>query len=125
MIKSYEIDKKSENMRIDRWIRNFIGNSIKFSKNLTTVSVESDKDTLSIIIDDDGLGFPNDILDILGEPYIKSKTPSSRSGLGLGTFLGKTLLNRKNAEVFFKNKGLHNGARVIIKWKLKDLNTNF
>tara|TARA_B100000700_G_scaffold262765_1_gene299515 strand:+ start:427 stop:1326 length:900 start_codon:yes stop_codon:yes gene_type:complete len=26
MIKSYEIDKKSENMRIDRWIRNFIGN---------------------------------------------------------------------------------------------------
>ena len=106
-------------------IRNFIGNSIKFSKNLTTVSVESDKDTLSIIIDDDGLGFPNDILDILGEPYIKSKIPSSRSGLGLGTFLGKTLLNRKNAEVYFKNKGLHNGARVIIKWKLKDLNTNF
>ena len=67
----------------------------------------------------------NDILDILGEPYIKSKIPSSRSGLGLGTFLGKTLLNRKNAEVFFKNKGLHNGARVIIKWKLKDLHTNF
>ena len=106
-------------------IRNFIGNSIKFSKNLITVSVESDNDTLSIIIDDDGLGFPNDILDILGEPYIKSKIPSSRSGLGLGTFLGKTLLNRKNAEVFFKNKGLHNGARVIIKWKLKDLKTNF
>ena len=80
-------------------IRNFIGNSIKFSKNLTTVSVESDNDTLSVIIDDDGLGFPNDILDILGEPYIKSKIPSSSSGLGLGTFLGKTLLNRKNAEV--------------------------
>ena len=106
-------------------IRNFIGNSIKFSKSLTTVSVESDNNTLNIIIDDDGLGFPNDILDILGEPYIKSKIPSTRSGLGLGTFLGKTLLNRKNAEVFFKNKGLHNGARVIIKWKLKDLNTNF
>ena len=35
------------------------------------------------------------------------------------------LSKKYNAEVFFKNKGLHNGARVIIKWKLKDLNTNF
>jgi len=105
-------------------IRNFIGNSIKFSKTQVTLSIESDNKNLNILIDDDGQGFPNDILEILGEPYIKSKMSSKSSGLGLGTFLGKTLLNRKNAEVIFQNNGLHGGARVIIKWKLIDLNTS-
>ena len=37
----------------------------------------------------------------LGEPYIRSKNPAvnSKSGLGLGIFIGKTLLERMKANV--------------------------
>ena len=44
------------------------------------------------------------MLNILGEPYIKSKSKEVRlnSGLGLGTFLGKTLLERQGAILKFK-----------------------
>ena len=43
--------------------------------------------------------FHKDVLKIFlfGEPYIKSKSKKlkSKSGIGLGTFIGKTLLERK------------------------------
>ena len=41
---------------------------------------------------------------------------SSNSGLGLGTFLGKTLLERQNAKLSFKRNSDLGGAQVIITW---------
>ena len=72
---------------------------------------------------DDGPGFSEDIIDVLGEPYIRSKDEiiSSKSGLGLGTFIGKTLLERMKANVKFDKCHKLNGALVIIKWQTKDL----
>ena len=57
------------------------------------------------------------------EPYIKSKSKelSSNSGLGLGTFLGKTLLERQNAKLLFKRNSDLGGALVIISWSAKSL----
>ena len=55
-------------------LRNFIGNAIKFSKSKIEIVLTSDKNNLQIEINDDGPGFPDDIIDILGEPYIKSKS---------------------------------------------------
>ena len=59
----------------------------------------------------------------LGEPYIRSTDQSyiSKHGLGLGTFIGKTLLEKNFAVINFKNSEENNGAEVIIKWKNKDL----
>ena len=53
------------------------------------MKIDSNETEVSIKIQDDGPGFPDDILEFIGEPYIKSKTTSNKSGLGLGTFLGK------------------------------------
>ena len=49
-----------------------------------------------LLADDGNAGFPEDVIEILGEPYIKSKSlqVASNSGTGLGTFLGKTLLEK-------------------------------
>ena len=62
-------------------------------------------------------------MDILGEPYIRSKNKviNSKSGLGLGTFIGKTLLERMKASVNFDKCHETNGAMVTIKWQTKDL----
>jgi len=60
---------------------------------------------------------------VLGEPYIRSKNKiiSSKSGLGLGTFIGKTLLERMKANVKFDKCRKTNGAMVTVKWQTKDL----
>ena len=104
-------------------LRNFIGNAVKFAKQNILISILSDNINLYILIEDDGPGFPEDIIEALGEPYIKSKSKSLQrnAGLGLGTFLGKTLLERKSAVISFLNDSSLNGAKVKIKWSIKDL----
>ena len=107
-------------------LRNFIGNAVKFSKSKVEIILKSNTEQIEILINDNGPGFPDDVLEILGEPYIKSKSKevSNNAGTGMGTFLGKTLLERKLARVFFsKDKNL-GGASVKITWQL-DKKTNF
>jgi two-component system sensor histidine kinase RegB len=103
-------------------LRNFIGNAVKFSKTKVEIILTSDEKIIEIKINDDGPGIPEDIISKIGEPYIKSKSKklSSNSGLGLGTFLGKTLLERKNAKLLFRRKGKLGGALVLISWRPKD-----
>jgi two-component system sensor histidine kinase RegB len=103
-------------------LRNFIGNAVKFSKSRVTIILRSDEKTIEIKINDDGPGIPEDIIEKIGEPYIKSKSKelSSNSGLGLGTFLGKTLLERKNAKLIFKRNDELGGASVLISWRPED-----
>ena len=99
-------------------LRNFIGNAVKFSKSEVNIKIISNKKIIEIIINDDGPGIPEDIINKIGEPYIKSKSKelNSNAGLGLGTFLGKTLLERQNAKLQFKKKGELGGALVTISW---------
>ena len=104
-------------------LRNFIGNANKFSKSKVFINIKSDNDITEIIIEDDGEGYPNDVLRKIGEPYIKSYKSSikSKSGLGLGIFIGKSLLEKNYANILCRNSETRSGAEVNIKWKNKDL----
>ena len=102
-------------------IRNFVGNAVKFSKKNININLVGNNQTTTLQISDDGPGFPEDIYKIIGEPYIstKSKKLKSKAGLGLGTFIGKTLLERKKANIEFL-KSSNGGALVEISWNNKD-----
>jgi len=104
-------------------LRNFIGNANKFSKDKIFINVKSDASITEIIIEDDGDGYPKDVLRKIGEPYIKSYKSSvkSQSGLGLGIFIGKTLLEKNYATILCRNSETRSGAEVSVKWKNKDL----
>ena len=104
-------------------LRNFIGNANKFAKEKIFITINSDSEITEIIIEDDGDGFPKDILEKIGEPYIrtKEKNYNNKSGLGLGIFIGGTLLERNYAKVTCRNSITRNGAEVIIRWNNKDL----
>ena len=103
-------------------LRNFIGNAVKYSNSKVNIDLEAYNDEIKIKISDDGPGFPADIVNIIGEPYIstKSKKLKLKAGLGLGTFIGKTLLERKKAKIEFTNL-YKSGAQVEISWKKNDL----
>ena len=45
----------------------------------------------------------------------------SKEGLGLGLFIGKTLLEKNFASVNCKNSETRSGAEVIIKWNNREL----
>jgi len=123
------VEKNKINPQIDRTLeityglRNFIGNAVKYSNSFVDISLESNNKITEVKVCDDGPGFSEDILDVLGEPYIRSKDKiiSTKSGLGLGTFIGKTLLERMKADVKFDKCPKTNGAMVVISWQTKDL----
>jgi len=123
------LDQYSNSLNITKSIeivyglRNFIGNADKFSKSKVFINIKSDNDITEIIIEDDGEGYPNDVLRKIGEPYIKSYKSSikSKSGLGLGIFIGKTLLEKNYASILCRNSQTRSGAEVNIRWKNKDL----
>ncbi|MFL2894332.1 MAG: ActS/PrrB/RegB family redox-sensitive histidine kinase [Candidatus Pelagibacter sp.] len=121
-LNSINIKKSSE---IIYGLRNFIGNANKFSKKKIEIFLNSNNDITEITIRDDGPGFPRDLIDKqkLGEPYIRSANEMyvSKHGLGLGTFIGKTLLEKNFAIINFKNSSLNGGAEVNIKWENKYL----
>ena len=106
-------------------LRNFIGNANKFTNKKIEISLFNKEKSTVLKIVDDGNGFPEDLIskEKLGEPYIRSvdKINKSITGLGLGTFIGKTLLEKNFASVKFKNSKITGGAEVIIEWRDKDL----
>ncbi len=115
--------KISKSIEIVYGLRNFIGNANKFSNNSIFINLKSDSEVTEIIIEDDGPGYPRDILSKIGEPYLKSNfsKDKSKEGLGLGLFIGKTLLEKNFASVNFRNSKTRSGAEVIIRWKNKEL----
>ena len=116
------ISKSSE---IIYGLRNFVGNANKFSKKKIDILIETEKNNTIVKIIDDGNGFPKNLLksEKLGEPYIRTfdSVNNSKQGLGLGTFIGKTLLEKNYAIVKFKNLKESGGAEVKIEWKNSDL----
>jgi len=115
--------KITKSIEIVYGLRNFIGNANKFSKKKIFINLRSDNVSTIIVIEDDGDGFPGDILSKIGEPYLKStkNTYKDKSGLGLGLFIGKTLLEKNFASINCKNSETRSGAEITIKWKNKDL----
>ena len=114
--------KITKSMEIIYGLRNFIGNANKFSSNKIFITLKSNNDFTEITIEDDGKGYSSDILSKIGEPYLKgNKNNNDKTGLGLGIFIGKTLLEKNFATINCRNSKTRGGAEVIIKWQNTDL----
>tara|TARA_B100001063_G_scaffold229830_1_gene242390 strand:- start:741 stop:2021 length:1281 start_codon:yes stop_codon:yes gene_type:complete len=115
--------KISKSIEIIYGLRNFIGNANKFAKEKIFITLISNDAYSEIIIEDDGSGYPNEILSKIGEPYLRTLKDENKAqaGLGLGIFIGKTLLEKNFATIHCGNSKTKFGAEVTIKWKNQDL----
>ena len=117
------VKKITKSIEIVYGLRNFIGNANKFSKETIYINLKSDSEITEITVEDDGNGYPKDVLSTIGEPYLKTKDPieKTKTGLGLGLFIGKTLLEKNFASINCRNSQTRSGAKIVIKWNNKDL----
>ena len=95
----------------------------KPSMGVVKLAASQEGDHILLTIEDDGNGYPKDVLSKIGEPYLRTKDPidKSKAGLGLGLFIGKTLLEKNFASINCRNSKTRSGAEVIIKWNNRDL----
>ncbi|MGD9543499.1 MAG: ActS/PrrB/RegB family redox-sensitive histidine kinase [Methylocystis sp.] len=102
---------------------NLVENAMDFAETHVKIDAWWSPSYVTIAIQDDGPGFSPDILDRLGDPYLRGRPTERRkksdaeSGLGLGLFIAKTLLERSGAFVETTNVSPpRTGAIVKVTW---------
>jgi two-component system sensor histidine kinase RegB len=101
---------------------NLIENAVSFAASEVQLTARWNATHVVLTIVDDGQGFAPEMMDNIGEPYTTSrryedKGDKGHSGLGLGLFIAKTLLERSGATVTFSNQPPpRGGASVQISW---------
>ena len=100
---------------------NLLENAVDFAGSQVRFTCEWTRDQITFTIEDDGEGFPQNIIEKIGEPFVSGRSgmkENSGGGLGLGLFIAKTLLERNGAQLDFSNKTGKNGsgAKVMIIW---------
>ena len=104
---------------------NIIENAADYAESRVEISAEWDGQSVVVVIADNGPGFKPDVIDNLGEPYVTTRSAGRKerksgaklSGLGLGFFIAKTLLERSGARVHLENRAAPDrGAVVRVTW---------
>lgn len=104
---------------------NIIENATEFASSRVDVAATWSTAGLAVTISDDGPGFPAEIMDNIGEPYVTTRPAETEdgmldedsTGLGLGFFIAKTLLERSGATVSLANRTRGGpGAVVTVSW---------
>lgn len=101
---------------------NLIENAVGFAASEVQIDARWTDEAVRVTISDDGPGFAPELMDSIGEPYITTRRYQDRgdkghSGLGLGFFIAKTLLERSGATVNFSNRDQPlTGAIIQIVW---------
>jgi two-component system sensor histidine kinase RegB len=102
-------------------VGNILENAVDFARDAVEVNAWWNAETVQIVISDDGPGIAPHMLKRIGEPYVSRRPISDdqggHTGLGLGVFIARTLLERTGAKVAFRNKIFpDHGAVVQISW---------
>jgi two-component system sensor histidine kinase RegB len=102
---------------------NIAENAVDFAKSRASIQAWWNKETVTIVIADDGPGVAPHVLARLGEPYITTRAAAQREedetggGLGLGLFIAKTLLERSGAAMRIVNAlPPATGAQATVVW---------
>ncbi len=90
---------------------NLVDNAFQFAESRVDLAVRPGRAGLALAIEDDGPGFPAEVLDWVGEPFLASRR---EGGMGLGIFIAVTLLARTGGRAHFDNTA--RGARVTVAW---------
>jgi two-component system sensor histidine kinase RegB len=104
-------------------LANLVDNAVDFAATVVAIEASWSADQVRIEIRDDGPGFAPEVLLRVGEPYVTTRGAGQRrddgdaSGLGLGLFIAKTLIERSGAQLSFTNASApRQGAIVRIIW---------
>ena len=101
---------------------NLVENAVDFARERVDITADWTADAVTVVIADDGPGFAPEVISRIGEPYVRSRRlrrmyATGDTGMGLGFFIAKTLLERSGAKLTFVNRNFpERGAVVSVRW---------
>lgn len=108
---------------LQRAISNLLDNSIKYARRIDpriTIEIRHDQEYLSLMISDNGIGIPEDQLNLITEPFYRIDQSRSRkiAGSGLGLTLVKEIIERHHGHLNIESK-MDEGTTISIQLPLK------
>ena len=98
---------------------NLLDNASDFARSEIVVEAHWTADTVSVEVRDDGPGFAPEVMLRIGEPYVTTRGDGhggdehgGHSGLGLGLFIAKTLIERSGAQLTLSNAAPPTGGAI-------------
>jgi signal transduction histidine kinase len=90
---------------IRRAVRNLVENAVRYGGD-AHVTLRSEPDFLVTVIDDDGLGIPEDKLEEVFQPFVRLEASrnSATGGVGLGLTLARTIAREHGGDVTLENR---------------------
>ncbi|MFW9854232.1 MAG: sensor histidine kinase, partial [Candidatus Thorarchaeota archaeon] len=105
--------------KMSQAIRNILENAIHYTGH-GNISIRVTRDSLQenlvLTVEDDGIGFQPEQLQDLGKPFMTFHP--SHSGLGLGLYLTKQIIEDHGGELTVSSSGYQKGTTVTIKLPL-------
>ena len=87
---------------------NIIENAARFANKKLKISEIDDNESVSVIIEDDGPGIPDDKKEAAMQPFVRLDESRSEStgGTGLGLSIAKTAIENHGGQIFLENSNL-------------------
>jgi signal transduction histidine kinase len=97
-------------LRMRQVLNNLLGNAVKFTPEggQITLDVEDIRDEVRFTVRDNGPGIPGEALSHIFEPYWQVR--KTRSGMGLGLFIAKTLVEAHGGRIWVESDLGHGTA---------------
>ena len=102
-------------------LRNLIQNAVDFAQSEVRIDVGWSEAEIFVTISDDGSGFAPQVINRIGDPFMRRKKHDAQSsarpgydGMGLGLFIAKTLLERSGSELEFLNASTNHSLRGAV-----------
>ena len=101
------------------WLRyiivNLLSNALKYSYpgDDVTVSVERQNDTLTLAVQDEGIGIPTNEKDHVLEPFFRGTNVGSITGSGLGLVIIRNIVKAQNGQIHIQSEE-GNGTTVTV-----------
>ena len=102
-------------------LRNLIQNAVDFAQSEVRIDVGWSEAEIFVTISDDGSGFAPQVINRIGDPFMRRKKHNAQSsarpgydGMGLGLFIAKTLLERSGSKLEFLNASTDHSLRGAV-----------
>ncbi|PID63683.1 MAG: hypothetical protein CSB44_01060 [Gammaproteobacteria bacterium] len=107
---------RADKRLLERAVGNLLGNAIRHAEHLVTLTCDLSKESLEILVRDDGPGIPAMHHQWVFEPFYRVERSRSRDsgGFGLGLSIVKSICDKHGAEVLLSSD--ETGTTVTIRW---------
>jgi signal transduction histidine kinase len=110
---------RADPVRLEQVFINILKNAVKYSppKQEVFVTLETQENTATVRIRDNGIGIEPNMMERIFEPFIQAdtlKTTEGGSGLGIGLWLTKQLIEMHDGTIQVRSDGTNKGSEFTV-----------